>query len=83
MTTASPSRRRSRRKTLIWAFLAMFLMPVFAAAGALAYRGGPTHWSQWDRTVVSQMPAASDASGGARSGDDRPHPRLEGRRGGA
>ena len=59
MTTASPSRRRFRRKPLIWAFLAIFLLPVLAAAGALAYRGGPTHWSQWDRTVVSQMPAAA------------------------
>jgi hypothetical protein len=59
MTTAVPSRRpRSRRQPLIWAFLAIFLLPVFTAAGALAYRGGPTHWSQWDRTVVSQMPAA-------------------------
>ena len=61
MTAAAPfPRPRSRRrKTLLWAFLAVFLIPVFAAAGALAYRGGPTHWSQWDRTVVSQMPAAS------------------------
>jgi hypothetical protein len=60
MTTAVSSRpRRSRRKPLIWAFLAIFLLPVFTAAGALAYRGGPTHWSQWDRTVVSQMPAAN------------------------
>jgi hypothetical protein len=44
---------------LIWSFLAIFLIPVFGAAGALAYRGGPTHWSQWDRTVVSKMPAAA------------------------
>ena len=60
MIAASPSRPRfRRRKTLIWAFLAIFLLPVFAGAGALAYRGGPTHWSQWDRAITSQMPAAS------------------------
>jgi Protein of unknown function (DUF3750) len=63
MTPASsvpPSRnRRSRRKALIWSFLAVFLLPVLGAAGALAYRGGPTHWSQWDRSVASQMPAAA------------------------
>jgi uncharacterized protein DUF3750 len=44
---------------LIWSFLAIFLIPVFGAAGALAYRGGPTPWTQWDRTVVSRMPAAA------------------------
>ena len=26
------------------AFLIIFLLPVFVGAGALAYRGGPTHW---------------------------------------
>ena len=55
---ASP-KRRSRRKMLAWSLLAVFLLPVFGAAGALAYRGGPTHWSRWDRTVVSRMPAAA------------------------
>ena len=63
MTLASslpaPPKRRSRRKILAWIFLAVFLLPVFGAAGALAYRGGPTHWSRWDRTVVSRMPAAA------------------------
>jgi hypothetical protein len=44
---------------VILAFLAIFLLPVFAAAGALAYRGGPTHWSQWDRNVATRMPAAA------------------------
>jgi hypothetical protein len=59
--TASPFRpRRRRRKPLIWAFLAIFLLPIVTAAGALAYRGGPTHWSQWDRTVTSQLPVASE-----------------------
>ena len=52
--------RRRRRKPLIWAFLAIFLLPIVTAAGALAYRGGPTHWSQWDRTVTSQLPVASE-----------------------
>jgi hypothetical protein len=52
-------RRRSRRKTVIWGFLALFLLPVFGAAGVLAYHGGPTHWSQWDRTVTSRIPDAA------------------------
>jgi hypothetical protein len=39
--------------------LALFLLPVFGSAGVLAYHGGPTHWSRWDRTVVSQMPDAA------------------------
>jgi hypothetical protein len=42
-----------------WAFLAFFLLPVFGALGVLAYQGGPTHWSQWDRAVTSQMGAAA------------------------
>lgn len=58
-TAPSPARPRSRRRRLIWAFLAIFLLPVLAAAAALAYRGGPTHWSQWDRSVRSQMPSAA------------------------
>jgi hypothetical protein len=41
------------------AFLVIFLLPVAVGAGALAYRGGPTHWSNWDRAVTSQLPAAS------------------------
>jgi len=44
---------------MLWTFLAVFLIPVFGAAGALAYRGGPTHWSNWDRNVTTRMPAAS------------------------
>ena len=52
----SPSHaRRPRRKVLSWIFLAVFLVPALAATGALAVRGGPTHWSQWDRNVPSQM----------------------------
>jgi hypothetical protein len=56
-TLATPPRRR-RRKRLMLAFLIIFLLPVFAGAGALAYRGGPTHWSDWDRTVTSHLPPA-------------------------
>ena len=41
------------------AFLIIFLLPVFAGAGALAYRGGPTHWSNWDRSVTSLLPPAA------------------------
>jgi hypothetical protein len=47
--------RKSRRKTVILTFLAIFLLPVLGAAGALAFRGGPTHWSQWDRNVASRI----------------------------
>ena len=53
--SASPRRRRSPRKALAWAFLVLFLVPVFGAFGALASRGGPTHWSQWDRNVASRL----------------------------
>src|ERR1044072_2519075 len=55
MPAASPLPRRSRRKILLWSFLALFLLPVFGAAGALAYRGGPIPWSQWDRSVTSRL----------------------------
>jgi hypothetical protein len=44
---------------MLWTFLAVFLIPVFGAAGALAYRGGPTHWSNWDRNITTRMPAAA------------------------
>ncbi len=39
--------------------LAVFLLPALSAAGTLAYRGGPGHWSQWDRTVTSRLPNAA------------------------
>jgi len=55
----TPITPRKRRKTIAWSFLAFFLLPVLGAAGALAYHGGPTHWSQWDRTVASRMPDAA------------------------
>jgi hypothetical protein len=42
------------------AFLIVFLFPIFVGAGALAYRGGPTHWSNWDRSVVSDLPPAAE-----------------------
>ena len=54
-STSTSPRRRPRRKVLTWAFVAVFLLPVFGALGALAARGGPTHWSQWDRNVASQL----------------------------
>jgi hypothetical protein len=59
MPAASPSPRRSLREILAWSFLVLFLLPVFGAAGALAYRGGPIPWSQWDRTVTSRLADAS------------------------
>jgi hypothetical protein len=49
--------RRSRSKRLALALLVIFFVPVAMAAGVMAYRGGPTHWWNWDRTVTSQMPA--------------------------
>src|SRR6185295_6075774 len=51
--------RRRRRKRFMLAFLIIFLLPVFAGAGALAFRGGPTHWSDWDRSVISHLPPAA------------------------
>jgi hypothetical protein len=54
-----PSRRRFRRP-LLWAFLLLFVAPLAIGAGELAYHGGPTHWSRWDRSVTSQLPAAAD-----------------------
>ena len=59
MPAASPLPRRSRRKLLAWSFLALFLLPVLGAAGALAYHGGPTHWSRWDRSVTSRLADAA------------------------
>jgi hypothetical protein len=41
------------------AFLVVFLIPVLTSAGAIAFRGGPTHWTRWDRSVVSQLPPAA------------------------
>jgi len=62
MPPPSPSHgRRARRKVLTWAFLVLFLLPALAATGALAYRGGPTHWSQWDRTVTTRLPVAASS----------------------
>ena len=62
MSAAAPStpRRPRRRRRFLWAFLAIFLLPVLAGAGALAYRGGPTHWSQWNRNIVSELPPAAE-----------------------
>jgi hypothetical protein len=62
MTLAVPSRprRRPRRRHLLLALLALFLIPVAFAAGAVAYQGGPKHWTQWDRSVISQMPSAAE-----------------------
>ena len=54
-----PARPRKRRKLIAWSFLAVFLLPVFGAAGVLAWHGGPTHWSQWDHSVTSALPDAA------------------------
>lgn len=57
--TSEKTRRRWARP-LLAAFLLLFLVPVAIGAGDLAYHGGPTHWSQWDRSIRSQMPAAAE-----------------------
>jgi hypothetical protein len=61
MSAASlgPPPRRSPRKIMLWSFLTLFLLPVFGAAGAIAYRGGPTHWNQYDRAVTSRLGSAA------------------------
>ena len=58
MDSTAPYRRRLRRKPLLLGFATVFLFPVLLGAGTVAYRGGPTHWWEWDRSAVSQMPAA-------------------------
>lgn len=58
-TTLAGPPRRPRRKRFMLAFLIIFLLPVFVGASALAYRGGPTHWGDWDRTVTSHLPPAA------------------------
>jgi hypothetical protein len=40
------------------AFLVLFIAPVAIGAGDLAYHGGPTHWSNWDRSIRTQIPTA-------------------------
>jgi hypothetical protein len=52
-------RRRAHRKVLAWTFVVAFLLPVLGALGVLAYQGGPTHWSRWDRTVTSELGEAT------------------------
>jgi hypothetical protein len=60
MFTTPPSRRRLFRKPMLLSFVAIFLFPVLVGAGALAYRGGPTHWSDWDRSARSRFPTAAE-----------------------
>jgi hypothetical protein len=60
MDPAVPSRPRSRLRRLLLALTAVFLLPIMVAAGALAVRGGPTDWWNWDRTVASRLPAAAE-----------------------
>jgi hypothetical protein len=59
-TLSSKPRRSARRKTIVLTLLALFLLPIAIGAGALAYRGGPGHWSRWDRSVTSQWPPAAE-----------------------
>jgi hypothetical protein len=59
MDSIARSRRRFGRKPVLLAFATVFLFPVLMGAGALAYRGGPGYWGDWDRTVTSTFPAAA------------------------
>lgn len=41
------------------AFVLIFLLPILVGAGTLTLRGGPSHWSNWDRKTASQLPPAA------------------------
>ncbi len=58
--TRRPAPRPRRRRRMLSAFLALFILPIAMAAGVLAYNGGPTHWRNFDRRVVTQLPDASE-----------------------
>jgi len=60
MDTSARYRRRLRRKPVLLSFVTIFVFPVLIGAGALAYRGGPSHWRNWDRSVMSQWPSAAE-----------------------
>jgi uncharacterized protein DUF3750 len=51
---------RSRRKTIVLALLALFLLPVAARAALYAYEGGPHSWRDADWSSTGSLPAASE-----------------------
>ena len=54
-----PPATRSRRKTVVLALLALFLLPVAARAALYAYEGGPRSWREADWSSTGSLPAAS------------------------
>ena len=50
---------RTRRKTIVLALLALFLLPIAARAALYAYEGGPHSWREADWSSTGSLPAAS------------------------
>ncbi len=59
MQTAVRSPRRPRRKSLMLAILALFLLPIAARAALYAYEGGPGTWRNADWSSIGSLPAAT------------------------
>jgi len=51
--------RRTRKKRLVLAVLALFLLPIAARAALYAYEGGPGSWRNADWSSVGSLPAAT------------------------
>ena len=51
---------RTRRKTIVLALLALFLLPVAARAALYAYEGGPRSWRDADWSSTGSLPAATE-----------------------
>ena len=55
-----PPAKRSRRKIIVLAILALFLLPVAARAALYAYEGGPRSWRDADWSSTHSLPRAAD-----------------------
>jgi len=55
-----PTPKRSRRKTIVLAILALFLLPVAARAALYAFEGGPRSWRDADWSSTHSLPRAAD-----------------------
>jgi hypothetical protein len=51
---------RTRRKRIVLAILALFLLPVVARAAVYAFEGGPRSWREADWSSIGSLPAAAD-----------------------
>jgi hypothetical protein len=51
---------RTRRKRIVLAILALFLLPVAARAALYAFEGGPRSWREADWSSTGSLPAAAD-----------------------